>query len=511
MAVERRWLSVLLSILVALGLASALRGSAQSDSPDLQLQRGRTLYGEGRYSAALTAFVEAARADVPAIRSPAQIGVVQAALRVGEFDLARLTAVALRQEQPSDPGVISLYGDAMWSAGLFEEAREAYANAAALNPDEARSHNGLAKVLAAKVRYAEALDQALTAVRLAPQEPDFSSTLGATYQRMGRYQEASAEFERFLTLLPKAKQDDRALVARSTITSLRSYGREVPNRMAGSPDAVHVLPFRLSDEKIMVTGRINGGAEIQLVIDTGAELATVSLVAAGRYRVTPIALTVSAGVGEIGVRGLQIGRIDSLELGSLRVQNVPCIIKTPALADLPTAERESISPLALGLSMAVDYRKRTITLARHLPADAVRADETMRLWMTRLATVRGMVGDQHPRSFAVDTGGQVISISTDTAKALPTIPGAPRIALKVYGASGWDRDAYLLQGVNLSFNDIHINQTSVVVINLRAPSVLLGYDLGGILGHQFLRKYHVSFDLEKAELRLRKPDQAPSF
>jgi len=58
--------------------------------------------------------------------------------------------------------------------------------------------------------------------------------------------------------------------------------------------------------------------------------------------------------------------------------------------------------------------------------------------------------------------------------------------------------------VNLAFNDIRFNMTSVVVLNLRAPSVLLGYELGGIVGHQFLSKYHVSFDLEKAELRLRK-------
>jgi predicted aspartyl protease len=497
-------LSALLAVVVALGLVSVLRGSAQSDTPDLQLQRGRTFYGEGRYGEALTAFIQAARAEIPAIKRPAQIGVLQTALRVAEFDLARSTAMALRRERPADSGILSLYGDAMWSAGLFEEASEAYTSAAALNPDEARAHNGLARVLSARIRYAEALEQALTAIRLAPQEGDFSFTLGTTYQRMGRYEEASAAFERFITLLPRGEKDDRALFARSTIKALRSYGKDVPNNIAGRPDTVYVLPFRLSDEKIVVAGRINRGSEIEFIVDTGAELATLSRRAAERQGVTPIAYTISAGVGEIGLRGLQIGRIDSLELGSLRVQNVPCIIKTPALVDLPTAERESVSPLALGLSMAVDYKKRTITLARHLPADTARPDETMSLWMTRLATVRGMVGDQQPRSFVVDTGGQVISISTDTAKALPTTPGVSRIALKVYGASGWDRDAYLLSGVSLAFNDIRFNKMSVVVLNLRAPSVLLGYELGGIVGHQFLSNYHVSFDLEKAELRLRK-------
>jgi hypothetical protein len=183
------------------------------------------------------------------------------------------------------------------------------------------------------------------------------------------------------------------------------------------------------------------------------------------------------------------------------VKQVPCIIKSPALQDLPAPEGESFSPLAMGLSLTVDYARRVMTLARRLP-EAGPADVTMELWMSRLATVRGTVGDGHPRSFVVDTGGQVISISTDTARALPPMD-LRKIALKVYGASGWDRDAYLMPGVDLAFSDIQFRKMSVVVLNLRAPSVLLGYELGGIVGHRFLSRYHVTFDLNRAELRLK--------
>ncbi|HOQ60172.1 MAG TPA: aspartyl protease family protein, partial [Vicinamibacterales bacterium] len=129
------------------------------------------------------------------------------------------------------------------------------------------------------------------------------------------------------------------------------------------------------------------------------------------------------------------------------------------------------------------------------------ADVTLPLWMNRLATVRGTVGIDHPRSFVVDTGGEVISISADTAKVLPPLV-TRKIGLKVFGASGWDRDAYLLPGVDLAFADIRFRRLSVVVLNLRAPSVLLGYDLGGIVGHRFLSRYRVAIDLDRAELRL---------
>jgi hypothetical protein len=101
----------------------------------------------------------------------------------------------------------------------------------------------------------------------------------------------------------------------------------------------------------------------------------------------------------------------------------------------------------------------------------------------------------------VDTGGEVISISTATAEALAAQP-ARKIALKVYGTSGWDRDAFLLPGVNLNFNDIAYKNFSVVVLNLRAPSVLLGFEVGGIVGHKFLSPYRVALDLERSEVRL---------
>jgi hypothetical protein len=215
-----------------------------------------------------------------------------------------------------------------------------------------------------------------------------------------------------------------------------------------------------------------------------------------------VVYTVSAGVGEVGLRGLQLGRIDKLELGALKIRHVPCIIKSPALRDLPTVEGDSLSPLALGMSVSIDYASRVLTLARRLPAESA-PDQTMALWMHRLATVRGMVGSS-PRSFVVDTGGQVISISTDTAQDLPPLGGGRQIALRVYGASGWDRDAYLLPGVDLDFHGIRFDKHSVVVLNLRAPSVLLGYELGGIVGHSFLSRYRVSIDLDRAELRLKK-------
>ena len=91
-----------------------------------------------------------------------------------------------------------------------------------------------------------------------------------------------------------------------------------------------------------------------------------------------------------------------------------------------------------------------------------------------------------PATFVVDTGGEVISISQATAGQMTDAGAYRRIPLKVYGTSGWDTDAFLMPNVDLAFDSIHFSKIPVVVLNLRAPSALLGFQLGGIVGHKFL-------------------------
>jgi hypothetical protein len=114
-----------------------------------------------------------------------------------------------------------------------------------------------------------------------------------------------------------------------------------------------------------------------------------------------------------------------------------------------------------------------------------------------------MVDGRQPANFVVDTGGEVISISQAIASSLERPAPTRRIALQVFGSSGWDRDAFLLPGVDLSFDRIQYTNFPVVVLNLNTPSALLGFRLGGIVGHKFLSKYRVSIDLDRSVLGLK--------
>jgi tetratricopeptide (TPR) repeat protein len=480
----------------------AIYATPQSESGEIQFQLARQFFEDGRYRDALEAYQRALTAAVPADPRTTRTGIVQTALRVAEFGTARAQALELVKIAPTDPAAAALYGDALWAAGLFEESEEQYRRVLETSPDLARGHHGLARALAARSRLEEALAEAQTAIRLTPRDLELHHTAGAIYERMNKYEEASGSFTNYVNLLPHNDTSDTAAWARAEIKFLRSFGQRVPFQMdPGAENETYTVDFRLVNDKVVVRAKVNEGSLQDFVVDTGSESTVLSGPTAQRLGITPITYTLTAGVGDIGLRGLQLARINSLELGALKLRNVPCLIKAPVLRNLPTKETESLSPLALGFSTIVDYQSRKLTFAKRLPVEP--ADVELPLRLHRLATVRGTVDGKHSANFVVDTGGEVISISAATATSLGRPEPARRIGLKVFGSSGWDKDAFLLPGVDLAFQDIHYTNLPVVVLNLHAPSALLGFQLGGIVGHRFLSKYRVGIDLERSVLRLK--------
>jgi Flp pilus assembly protein TadD len=499
MRMSLRFLTVTATLV--LGTTLALRADVDGDA-DLQFQLGSLLFEETRYREALEAFDRATKTDDAALAVRARKGKVRTALRIAEFAVARTEAETLREQAPSDAEALSLYGDALWAFGLFDAADQAYAQALERNSQSSRARFGRARTLAALNKLDEALDAALTASAAAPRDGEIHALIGELYKRLNQYGQAAQAYTSYINLLPNKDRSEKAAWSKAQVEFLESFDGVTPVEIDQSDlETLHTIPFRLVKDKIVVQARVNGSAAQDFVLDTGSEETVISGDTARRERIRPVTYTLSAGVGEIGLRGLQLARLKSLDFGTLQIRNVPVLIKNPALRGVPKREGESFSPLALGMSMMIDYEKRMLTIGRTLPSGA--ADFTLPMRIHRLAMVRGMLNDIHPTYFVVDTGGEVISISADTASGLPPSPFR-RIPLRVWGTSGWDRDAFLMPGVNLDFEEIEYRNFPMVVLNLRAPSLLLGFRLGGIVGHKFLAPYRVFMDLENSELRLEK-------
>ena len=470
---------------------------------ELQFQLGNLLSDETRFREALDAFDRAIQTDDHDLQVRARAGKVKTALRIAEYDLAQKEGELLRASAPSDPEVLSLYADSLWSGGLFDEADDVYRQALSINKESSRARFGTARSLATRSKLEEALTEAQAALAMAPRDGEIHAEIGGIYQRLHRFDEAANAYNNFINLLPNKDRSDKANWTKSQVKFLKAFeGRNPVDIDQQDLETMHTMPFRLVDDKIVVQAKVNGGRQQDFILDTGSEETVISRDTAQRANISPITYTLSAGVGEVGLRGLQLSRIDRLDIGDLQVRNLPVLIKNPALRGIPKREGESFSPLSFGMSMQIDYQHRQLTMARLLPA-ADATDLRLPLRVHRLAMVRGMLNSTRPTYFVVDTGGEVISISAETAGHFDN-GGYRKIPLKVYGTSGWDRDAFLLPGMSLNFDQIEYKNMPLVVLNLRAPSVLLGFQLGGIVGHNFLSHYRVALDMNASELRLQK-------
>ena len=499
MRLAARTLVFVLAVAIALPIVIDAQSTPTTARSETRIQLGDLLFGDKRFWEAIRVYDQAKEGATLEQLVRASTGLLEALLQVAEFTRARQEAEYLHGVAPQDQAALALNGDAQWAAGLFDEAEQIYRDVLVLDPESGRARHGLAKSFATRNQLDEALDWAEAALEVSPDRATFHHTLGSIYQLMHRFPEAADAYEHYVDLLAAHDANtDKANWARAEVRFLRSFG-DRPAIQIADPGP-HTIPFRLVRDKVIVRGRVNGEQAVDFVVDTGAERTVLSQRIARRVGVQPVTNTLSAGVGELGLRGLQAGRIESLQIGSLEVTNLPALIKSPPLGGLPTAEADAFSPLSLGLSITIDYGLSHLIIGSELADEP--ADIVLPLRQHRLTVVRGVINGEHQRSFVVDTGGEVISISRGTADLLPPMT-VRQVPVRVYGTSGWDEGAYLMPGVNLAFNQLQYRNFSVVVLNLHRPSALLGFHIGGIVGHSFLRDYRVTLDLNRSVMKLK--------
>src|SRR5215204_2305461 len=168
----------LVAAAIVTALASGVHGRDVNDA-GLQFQLGTLLFEETRYREALEAFRKAIAAESKTISMQARIGVVKSALRLGEFIEAQKEANALKLQDPRSADVIAIHADALWSAGLFDEAHQEFKDSLSLVPDLSRGHHGLARALASQNKLDEALNEAQVALKLSPRDEEMHHTVGA--------------------------------------------------------------------------------------------------------------------------------------------------------------------------------------------------------------------------------------------------------------------------------------------------------------------------------------------
>src|SRR5688572_32401752 len=258
----------------------------------------------------------------------------------------------------------ALLGSAILAAGEFRLSVEEFRTALALNENEALAVAGLAMVDFYENRLTIAMPGLRRAVSLDPEEPDFVFNLGQAAARSERYKEAADAYERFLLVAPKTDLDRRARIV-GLIDFLRYLGRQGSLYITQGEHRASV-PFEATDNRPVLPVRVNGQKQaMRFVLDTGSGMSVISEETAKKLGIKPVARGgLARAVGGGGRFEIVYGYINSLEIGDVKVQNVPVYIRRFFDDKKPVDGYLGLSMISKFVT-AVDYGERTFTLVRH--------------------------------------------------------------------------------------------------------------------------------------------------
>src|SRR5918999_805342 len=220
----------------------------------------------------------------------------------------------------------SLLGAAILAAGDFRLSIEEFRTALTLNADEAMAIAGLAMVDFYENRTADALVKLRRAVSIDADEPDYLFSLGQAAARTERYKEAADAYERFLIVAPRTDSDRRARI-RGLIDFLRYLGQQ--NSLYNISGDRTVVPFEASDNRPILKIRVNGSkTPLRFVLDTGSGMSVLSEETARKLGIKSVARGgLARAVGGGGRFEIVYGFIGSMDIGDIRIENIPVYIR----------------------------------------------------------------------------------------------------------------------------------------------------------------------------------------
>ncbi|HKY26866.1 MAG TPA: aspartyl protease family protein [Pyrinomonadaceae bacterium] len=454
----------------------------------------------------------------------ARLGLSYALLKQRRLQDAYDHAARVITADPLSSRAHALLGQAVLASGNFRESVEEFRTSLSFNQNEALAVAGLAMVDFYENRTDLALKGLRRAVSLEPNEPDFIFNLGQAAARSEMYKEAADSYERFLAIAPKTDADRRSRI-RGLIDFLRYLGKQ-GSLYVPSGRATTTVSFESFDSRPILNVRVNGQRDpLRFVLDTGSGMSVVSEQTAKMLNLRPIARGgLARAVGGGGKFEIVYGFLSSLEIGEVKVENVPVYIRR--FFD----EKNPVDGY-LGLAMiskfvtAVDYGERTFTLMRQRQSTTLDALQTpsitfaqdpaqpppsakaleIPLRTTSSGFLSGEVqleGLDRRLNFIIDTGASISVISEKLAALEELSSYLTPHRMRVFGAAGVAEDVKTFRLPSLAIGTFARQNINAAVLDLEPVNETAGFLQDGILGGNFLKYFRVSFDFRRGVIRL---------
>ena len=419
----------------------------------------------------------------------------------------------------------ALLGAAILAAGDFHNSVEEFRTALALNENEALAIAGLAMVDFYENRVQLALPALRRAVNTDPGEPDYIFSLAQAAARTERYKEAADAYERFLIIAPKTDSDRRARIE-GLIGFLRYLGRQGSLYVPGGAQRTSIT-FDAFDNRPILQVRLNGQKEpLRFVLDTGSGMSVISNNTAKKLGLKPVAKGgMARAVGGGGKFDIVYGFLHSVEIGDVKVENVPVYIRHFFDNAVPVDGYLGLSVVSRFLT-SLDYGARRMTLIKQNQNDVMEAWTTVRrgegaqalapmlpnesvievpLRTTSSGFLSGEValdGFEKPLNFIIDTAASITVVSEKLSQEEAINDLLRPSSMRVFGAAGITENVMIVQLPKVSLGLTKIEKLNAAVLDLEPVNETAGFKQSGILGGNFLRNFRVYFDFARGALRL---------
>jgi RNA polymerase sigma factor (sigma-70 family) len=392
---------------------------------------------------------------------------------------------------------------ALFEAGKFAEAEKLYARIATRDPRQYAAIVRLGRIALLSNRLDESQKWLERARDLKPAEAEPKALLAEVWYRRD-------DFQRAAPLLRAVGQEARA-------KKLASFQDLTPYQVQG-PQPSTSLQFVTTDPLPLVRVRINGGKEVNFLLDTGA--GELSLDADFAREVGIKSLGAEQGTFAGGrTAAVHHGRIDSLTLGDWIVRNVPVmLLRTRHLSGPLFGGKQQVdgvigTVLLYHFLSTLDYPKGELILRRkqtasHRQSGGAAAGQIadVPFWLAGDHTVVawGRINKREPVLFFIDTGlaGGSVALAGSVLKeaGIKLLEGE---AADHIGGGG------KVRSIPFTLKELQLGEATGQDLRGWFDGPLPcehahGFRIAGLVSHGFFRPYSLTFDFTAMRLILAK-------
>jgi predicted aspartyl protease len=412
-------------------------------------------------------------------------------------DIQQAEAILLRTPRSAES--LAFQGEVDFRKGNFEKARTSYQAAIQMNEKTARAHFGMGKLALAKVNSKTALTEFRRAIALDPTEPLYHFHASEATDLEKNTEETRKHLEEFIRL-DRHDDEDRLIEAKAALALIAAFGNK-DYGVVKAPDQPALIPLRKTLNLIFADVRINGKGPYNFVVDTGASQTALSEKLARDLGLKIITSTVMHGVGGSGKTKSNIYRIDQLQIGDVSVGDLPVgTFDDPVISQL--ADGIIGTAMLADFIITINYPEGRLELS-HKP---VTTPDAIPIWCVSNMLLLPADANGKPGNFIVDTGAITSVLSLSMANAMGVnekTPGA-LVDLGIAGVGGAQGGTLMLPPVTLKSARQSEALSQALAIDLKEVSRMLGTEVSGVAGFDFLSKYKLTIDYYKAEIHLSK-------